>query len=607
MDETNPNKTDISDIKQDEQNRHILDNPDKIIRWIKHKFEAQKENEKGNPPDFRCIDLSNCIISTFSPNGIQLRTYLCDIITENEKEKSLECFHINGYGNSYYQEVSERVICKNSIIYSAFFDSTNFHKDVDFEGTEFNGYASFGNCLFDKHVNFQNTIFSGYFDFSYCTFNASTWFNKALFDIHQVNFEKTNFKGEFKAQKIRFLTNDKRVDPYISFISAEFHDAVDLSEIDFTRDCKFEGAKFYRQVEFRKSNFFTGVTFENAEIAGNLLFTSFPSDNKCEEIIENTINEIFLKRAIISGRIDFERCKIIDLNGNFVTIKNEAILRIYESRIEKLNLISVHNNGIIILEDNEKHIVEITLKSAMNRGIIEIENTEIQKIFDRKTARVLKDAAFKSGNIIDALKYKPKEMDLYKKELVEKLKIEWKKYKLPSTIIIRIITTLLILISTIWLVSVINQDLYILIGAIIALLFLWTSLGKWIVKASTYLKPLVTFFKAIPLWEYILLKLNTLSNNNGLSWFRGILFTLGVWFIFFNWFAMIKYGIGDTFIWTDEYYLKKAIDFLWLFSGIKGLSKDSATWAEIIPFIFGKIFIGYGIYQTISAFRKYGK
>ncbi len=40
---------------------------------------------------------------------------------------------------------------------------------------------------------------------------------------------------------------------------------------------------------------------------------------------------------------------------------------------------------------------------------------------------------------------------------------------------------------------------------------------------------------------------------------------------------------------------------------MNGLSENNTTWAEIIPFIFGKIFIGYGIYQTISAFRKYGK
>ncbi len=558
MDKKKLHKPDISDINQDEHKRHILDNPDKIIRWIKHKLEEQKENEKGNPPGFRYIDLSNCIISTFSPNGIQLKTNLCDIITESEKENLLDCFT----WESDCPVVLERISFSKSLIFGANFNRTIFRKDVDFTGTKFKHSASFWHCLFEKLVDFQNAEFFDNIEIKGCTFNNSVWFTKAEFDNYGVNFENSVFNGGFFAQSIIFLNDEKRVKPdkrykpYITFHSAEFYDNVDLSYINFTRDCNFEGAKFHRQVEFRKSNFVTGVTFENAEIMGNLLFTSFATDNKCEEFIQNTINKIFLKRAIISGRIDFERCKIKELNGNFITIKNEAILRIYESCIEKLNFISVHNIGVIMLEDNKKDIVEITLKSAMNRGIIEIENTEVQKILDRKTARVLKDAAFKSGNIIDALKYKPKEMDLYEKELVEKLNVEWKNHKLLSPIVIQIITTLLILVSAIWLVSVINQHLYVLIGAIVALLFLWTPIGKWMVKAWSYLKNFVT-----PLLELILLKLNTLSNNNGLSWSRGILFTLFVWFLFFNWFAMIKYGIGGTFIWTDEYYLKKAIDF----------------------------------------------
>ena len=71
---------------------------------------------------------------------------------------------------------------------------------------------------------------------------------------------------------------------------------------------------------------------------------------------------------------------------------------------------------------------------------------------------------------------------------------------------------------------------------------------------------------------------------------------------------MAKDGIGSTFIWLDPIYLKQAISYFWLFNGMEGLDELSSTsWLEIIPFLLGKIFIGYGIYQTISAFRKYGQ
>ena len=107
--------------------------------------------------------------------------------------------------------------------------------------------------------------------------------------------------------------------------------------------------------------------------------------------------------------------------------------------------------------------------------------------------------------------------------------------------------------------------------------------------------------------DRFLLCMNKLSNNYGTSWFHGVCYTIAVWFVFFSWFAMAKYGIGNSFIWTNEYFLKKAIDYFWLFNGINGLSELRTSWGEIIPFMLGKIFIGYGIYQTISAFRKYGK
>jgi len=127
----------------------------------------------------------------------------------------------------------------------------------------------------------------------------------------------------------------------------------------------------------------------------------------------------------------------------------------------------------------------------------------------------------------------------------------------------------------------------------------WKELKKW-----KYIVGIKSFFSW--LGEFILLGLNTLSNKNGLSWLRGIIFTLGVWFIFFSWFIVARDGWGDVFIWSDERYIGQSINYFWLFSGLDGIKGQSMSWGEVIPFLLGKIFIGYGIYQTISAFRKYG-
>ena len=426
MTKATSNKIDISDIKffRDE-NKQILDTPDKIIRWIKYKFEEQESSTFAEPIN-HYIDLSNSIISTTSHNGNPSMTNLCDIIKENRNNKSLDCFITNGYSNNYYQEVLEKVFCRNSLIYSAFFHNTKFHKEVDFEGSEFKGYASFGHCCFKKNANFQNTIYTGNFDFDNCIFIGRVLFNKAKFDVYQVHFDYSIFKDRFVANRIEFINDEiknenRNIKPFISFCGTEFQNELKLSNINFTRECNFIRTKFESNVEFFNSDFKTSILFNNAQINGNILFTvNDGKDENAETNTSNTIKKACFNHSSISGRIDIERCQIDEFEGFFTEIKSSAILRICESFVKSLDLTSIHNNGTLILEDNKTGIEKITLKSAINTGLIEVDNTNIQIIVDRKTARLLKDSALKSGNTIDALEFRKKEMELLESEIVSR-------------------------------------------------------------------------------------------------------------------------------------------------------------------------------------------
>jgi hypothetical protein len=106
--------------------------------------------------------------------------------------------------------------------------------------------------------------------------------------------------------------------------------------------------------------------------------------------------------------------------------------------------------------------------------------------------------------------------------------------------------------------------------------------------------------------EKIVLTSNYLSNDYGQDWIRGIIFTIVSWIIFFSLFIIIRDGWGNTFIWSESYYLKEAANYFWILNGMEGFGSKT-NWVEFIIFFLGKIFIGYGIYQTISAFRKYGR
>lgn len=528
-------------VCDDGKTRLHIDTREKMIRQIKNKFEFQEYKSKENlqlPADFfRKIDLSNCIINIgFQPES----SNLLDILVKMYEVKDLVLFErIESKGVISYG-IKIRVDYQNCIIHTGGFENTIFCEEVRFDNAIFLKNASFYNSKFERDVSFQQVTFEKGLDFENAIFSGDIVFNHTKFKCHDIDFKNCKFNGEFRAQAIDFSFPDKSPTPYIDFSESEFHKDVDLSYITFDRACSFANSKIYGNFLFQKSQFLVSVDFFNTEIKGSILFSPSPADNELE-VIPNTINKISFNRSKISDRIDFENCEIDLLEANFANISKGALFRIYESKINSLDFTSAHNDGILILENNHNNIDEITFESSINTGTIEIENTEAKTILDRKTARLLKDSAFKSGNTIDGLHYKAKEMALYQKELFASFK--------------------------------------------------WTKIRSF-------------------LNELILLTLNRFSNKHGLSWSRGLIFTIAVWVLFYGVFIMSRDGIGDVFFLSIEENREGFIKYLWLPSGINDLFPDKPNAKKIgdlaiAIFIAGKIAIAYGIYQTITAFRKY--
>lgn len=116
-------------------------------------------------------------------------------------------------------------------------------------------------------------------------------------------------------------------------------------------------------------------------------------------------------------------------------------------------------------------------------------------------------------------------------------------------------------------------------------------------------------------YDYYVLWLNKKSNDFGRNWIKGVKFTLVsslcffLLLIFINSFISSKYPL--TFSNKDSSFAGFSIILLeylkFTFSlDFKNEEFQSNGFLYFI-FIIAKIFIGYGIYQTITAFRKYGK
>lgn len=115
--------------------------------------------------------------------------------------------------------------------------------------------------------------------------------------------------------------------------------------------------------------------------------------------------------------------------------------------------------------------------------------------------------------------------------------------------------------------------------------------------------------------EKLMLLLNRISTNHGLSWARGLLFTITISVIFFSLYLLCLNTRPFNFGWvsinsffnacniTFQYFIR-FITITHDFDFMKDYSPNGINF--LIDFT-SKIFIGYGIYQTIQAFRKYGK
>lgn len=601
---------DISDIQitncYDGKERYLLDSADKIIRWIKYGLSRQEKIVNANNWKLDLeINLSNCVLYTESGDSIEDRNFsLLDVIKEAKKEEC-DFFDCDGYDHiSSKRFVKYPFKCDNSIFYWGGFQKTIFLERVTFENTTFVKAGFFFGCDFKRYLSFKEAKFLFSSDFNGTDFNY-TYFTKAEFSVESFSFQGCKFNEGASFDNIKFgdISNESR--QIIIFEDCLFNKETTFYNVDFTEECHFDGSVFDGVCSFENCSFDFPAFFNDTTINRQLII------HATEKVIVK--DSLVFSGATISGRLELLRVNAIYFIGNYISIQSEGLLRFGGCEIDEVELSYLVNKGIILLQNNGLNIKRIDLSVGANFGIIEVLSTQIE-CKNRVTARILKDSAYKSNNSIDALYYKSEEHELYKKELTYFCKQHIDKlishYSLNT---LKIIVSLFIIAPTLLISLCIGIYLYVLLGSFIAFLFIWTPIGKWIKKLVEYLKPLFSIIKTLPVTEQVLLWLNTISNKNGQSWWRGFKFTVITAAIFFmlinyvgvaseNKFFIIDWkfhGFGE--VWQQYLNMFYLTDFKDKFNNVKLNALGDTL------FFLSKIFIGYGIYQTISAFRKYGK
>lgn len=135
------------------------------------------------------------------------------------------------------------------------------------------------------------------------------------------------------------------------------------------------------------------------------------------------------------------------------------------------------------------------------------------------------------------------------------------------------------------------------------------------IEHKLYLKENKFKFSLSSIADYTLLCLNKISTQFGTNWISGVLFCILVSLISIGVINLtlgeyhFSLNIGDWAVFTNDFW-RKSFEFLWLpnlqnFNELIANSKCSAL--TVACYIAGKSLIAYGIFQTVSAFRKYSK
>ena len=505
----------------------------------------------------------------------------------------------------------------------------SYAKNEKQEPTEYRTNIKFESCTFEMPVSlsgdFEDVVF-------YCPLP-----DKRNDDKRCKFKQKLKIHGNFRQLKLENIEINKLLQIQNAVVSSNFK----ISDVIFYNQCSIISNNFknlcIENVRFIDGNFnITGVLLFNAnEIKNDVLIKNIKVEyEKDFEIIDNVFNgncslenikattlcidinslnpkkrlnifNIFDKKNIRIDKLIFNRLpprtylenlNVVELDLSRNTIEDKEILSLINLKINLLKIENFINYGFFTINNfkpNEDDKIEISnstlgkldlVSCDLSKVDIQIDNAKLVDIFytdtvfpneigsskedakakleqQRDTYGQFKVVSEKVGNRFEALRFQAKEMTAYYESI------------------------------------------------------------KSAEKKNYILEKIYNFFKSIQIWvsnkfwkeERIILFVMKYSNNFRQSWVRGVLFTFLVGLIPFIGFI---WSLENT-VWcfdSKDCICETLKIFGYYFEFLNPAHKTDflkehnnyRAGAYFFDFI-GRILIGFGIYQTIQAFRKFGK
>ena len=544
------------------------------------------------------------------------------------------------FGSCTFEKEVRFINCKfNS---SIDFWRTSFKSIVDFSESHFRGEESiFRDSLFNNNVFYEKTQIVSKINFQNTIFEGNVYFEGAV--LENIDFSGAKFVvpegdkdtiNKFQRKEINF---SRVLFGTVSFENTLFEKNIRFHESTFEKEANFYNTSFKKLVDFYLVNFKAEQQFHLTDFLDRAIFSNVIFHKEVQFIYNKTEGNSYInfESATFKRGLDISRSNF-NCNLNFwnVKIEKKGVEEIFDYLSNKATF-----KELKYIDDFGEH----------KEGAIPSVYKQIRESF-----RIIKNSFYAQNNRIEGLKFYEKEMSVYLEEKrFSKTKKE-QKYKsnfyenFKDNNIFYVLLAIIVVSMPLW---VYCKSLFFYITLIISFVlvlverwyknkeklktknplkqnnyfsFIFLIIGIifyliWIHEVMNTIHYVVIsyiflFFSVVFLYFYqerdrIILWLNKNSNSFGTDWVVGINFTLLIALISVMIILSMTPHIAFSFDMEGiENFIRTLVEILNIteWADIKILNKEPNTWQYILIF-FSRIFIGYGYYQTIQAFRKFGK
>ena len=501
-------------------------------------------------------------------------------------------------------------------------------------------------CLFLEKFVFTNNKLEGYLYFSQIYFSSKAIIHSNVFEKkvefygltceEEFNFSNStcqelsifgNFKGEAKFICCKIYGEAKflyklREEEYktifrnkVSFISSIFYKKVDLSKAIVEKEINFQDCIFKEKIRFHYTEFHNSVNFENASFEKLVDFYSAHFYRAQQFHFTDFLDRAIFSNTEFDEEVQFLHCRV-DTRVSYIRFESTIFRRGLDISRSNFNTnvsfwdIKIEEEGVLYIFNNLESVEYANDFRTLGK------TPEIYKQI-RETYRIIKDSFYRQNNKIEGLYFYEKEMSVYQREQFEKLGYNRLK-RLKKLITEKRISDFYPKMRNSSKDLTIKKLIIIFLGIIYLLFYIKTIY-------ETKGDPIIFVFSLIPtllfilfyLKDIILLLLNRISNYFGTDWVRGVVFTMTIGSIVSYFLLRENYNLWHIDIYDINAW-KQSIGFLIKIINVVDMKPFKESENSLVKLVnnndtnnitlfIGRIFIGYGYYQTIQAFRKFGK